>query len=154
VTVEQYWEDFRVGDSVQIGSRKVSRAEIIEFASKYDPQPFHVDDEAARQSMFGGLIASGWHTCAMVMRMMCDFYLLRSASMGSPGIDRLKWLKPVRPDDVITTHRTTLESRPSGSRPDMGIVKFLWEVYNQHGEVVMTMEGYGLFGRRHPGAVR
>jgi acyl dehydratase len=154
VAPEHYWEDFKVGDKVQIGSRKVSREEIIEFASKYDPQPFHVDENAAQQSMFGGLIASGWHTCAMVMRMMCDHYLLRSASMGSPGIDRLKWLKPVRPGDVITTRRTTLESRPSASRPDMGIVKFLWEVHNQHGETVMTMEGYGLFGRRSPGAPR
>ncbi|HWQ37557.1 MAG TPA: MaoC family dehydratase [Burkholderiales bacterium] len=147
-----YWEDFKIGEKVVLGSKRVTREEIIEFASRYDPQPFHVDERAAKESVYGGLIASGWHTCALVMRVMCDSYLLQSASMGSPGIDNLKWLKPVRPNDVITTHRTTLESRASRSRPDMGIVKFLWEVVNQRAETVMTMEGYGLFGRRNPGA--
>jgi len=152
VSFRYYWEDFKVGERIHLGSKLVTREEIIEFASKYDPQPFHVDEAAAGQSIYGGLIASGWHTGAMVMRMMCDAYLLRAASMGSPGLDSLKWLKPVRPGDRISAYRTTLESRASKSRPEMGIVKFFWEVLNQHAETVMSMEGYGLFGRRDPGA--
>ena len=148
---ELYWEDFRTGERVEIGSRLLTRDEIVEFASKYDPQPFHVDDAKARESMFGGLIASGWHTCALVMRMMCDAYLTRSASLGSPGIDNLKWLKPVRPGDTIRGYRTTLETRASKSKPDVGLVKSLWEVLNQNDELVMTMEGYGMFRRRNPG---
>lgn len=149
-----HWEDFRVGERHELGSLQVSREDIIAFASKYDPQPFHVDEAMAKQSMFGGLIASGWHTCALVMRMMCDSYLLRSASVGSPGIDNLKWLKPVRPNDRLRGFRTTLEVRGSKSRPEVGLVKSLWEVFNQRDEMVMTMEGYGMFRRRNPGSER
>ena len=148
----RFWEDFKVGEVEQIGGKKVERDEVIDFARQYDPQPFHVDEAAAKQSMYGGLIASGWHTCSMVMRMMCDAYLLQSASVGSPGIDNLKWLKPVRPGDTIRARRTTLESRTSKSRPEIGIVRNLWEVFNQDGELVMTMEGYGMFRRRDPEA--
>ena len=151
MSYKHYWEDFKVGERVRLGSKRVTREEIVEFATRYDPQPFHVDEAAARNSIYGGLIASGWHTGAMVMRMMCDAYLLEAASMGSPGLDSLKWLKPVRPDDRITTYRTTLESRGSRSRPEMGIVKFFWEVLNQDDELVMSMEGYELFARRDPG---
>jgi acyl dehydratase len=111
-----------------------------------------VDEAAAKRSIYGGLIASGWHTCAMVMRMMCDAYLLDSDSVGSPGIDNLKWLKPVRPGDTISARRTTLETRASKSKPDIGIVNNLWEVFNQKGEMVMSMQGYGMFRRRHPGS--
>jgi acyl dehydratase len=148
----RHWEDFKVGEIEQIGGRKVEREEVIDFARRFDPQPFHVDEAAAAQSMYGGLIASGWHTCALVMRMMCDAYLLKSASVGSPGIENLKWLKPVRPGDTIRAQRTTLDSRTSKSRPDIGIVRNLWEVFNQHGELVMTMEGYGMFKRRDAAA--
>lgn len=148
----RFWEDFKVGEVEQIGGKKVERDEVIDFARQFDPQPFHVDEAAAKQSIYGGLIASGWHTCSMVMRMMCDAYLLQSASVGSPGIDSLKWLKPVRPGDTIRARRTTLESRTSKSRPEIGIVRNLWEVFNQEGELVMTMEGYGMFRRRNPGA--
>lgn len=148
----RFWEDFKVGEVEQIGGKKVERDEVIDFARQFDPQPFHVDEAAAKRSMYGGLIASGWHTCSMVMRMMCDAYLLQSASVGSPGIDNLKWLKPVRPGDTIRARRTTLESRTSKSRPEIGIVRNLWEVFNQEGELVMTMEGYGMFRRRNPGA--
>lgn len=148
----RHWEDFKVGEVEQIGGRKVEREEVIDFARRFDPQPFHVDEAAAAQSMYGGLIASGWHTCALVMRMMCDAYLLKSASVGSPGIENLKWLKPVRPGDTIRAQRTTLDSRTSKSRPDIGIVRNLWEVFNQHGELVMTMEGYGMFKRRDAAA--
>jgi acyl dehydratase len=148
----RYWEDFKVGEVEQIGAKRVGKDEIVAFAAQYDPQPFHVDAAAAQQSMYGGLIASGWHTCAMVMRMMCDAYLLHSASVGSPGIDHLKWLKPVRPGDTIRAQRTTLETRASKSRPEIGIVSNLWEVFNQDGEMVMSMQGYGMFRRRNPGS--
>ena len=141
-----------VGEVEQIGGRLVDKDEVVAFAKQYDPQPFHVDEAAAKQSMYGGLIASGWHTCAMVMRMMCDAYMLQSASVGSPGIDNLKWLKPVRPGDTISARRTTLEARTSKSRPDIGIVNNLWEVFNQDGEMVMSMQGYGMFRRRNPGS--
>ena len=148
----RYWEDFKVGEVEQIGGKRVDKDEIIAFALQYDPQPFHIDEAVAKQSMYGGLIASGWHTCAMVMRMMCDAYMLRSASVGSPGIDNLKWLKPVRPGDTINARRTTLETRESKSKPHIGIVNNLWEVFNQDGEMVMTMQGYGMFRRRNPGS--
>ena len=150
--ITRYWEDFKVGEVEQIGGKQVDREELIEFAKQFDPQPFHVDEAAAKQSIYGGLIASGWHTCAMVMRMMCDAYLSHAASVGSPGIDNLKWLKPVRPGDTISARRTTLETRASKSKPDIGIVNNLWEVFNQNGEMVMSMQGYGMFLRRNPGS--
>jgi len=150
MTPTYFWEDFKVGESSEMGRRLVDRDEMIAFAQNFDPQSFHVDEAAAKASMFGGLIASGWHTCAMVMRMMCDSYLLDSASLGSPGVENVKWVKPVRPGDTIRAMRTVLESRRSGSRPGMGIVKTRWEVFNQSDELVMTMEGYGLFKVRDP----
>lgn len=146
-----YWEDFHVGDVAPMGETLVDKDEVIRFASAYDPQPFHIDEAAARESMYGGLIASGWHTVSMVMRMMVDSYLSKSASLGSPGVDQVRWLKPVRPGDRIRAQRHVLETRASNSRPDMGVVKTRWEVFNQHGELVMTMEGYGMFARRKPG---
>ena len=150
--ITRYWEDFKVGEVEQIGAKRVDKDEIIAFARQFDPQPFHVDEAAAKQSMYGGLIASGWHTGAMVMRMMCDAYLLQSASAGSPGLDNLKWLKPVRPGDTIRAQRTTLETRASKSKPDIGIVSNLWEAFNQDGELVMSIQGYGMFRRRNPGS--
>ena len=147
-----YWEDFKVGETAAMGEMVIDRDEVIAFARAYDPQPFHIDEEAARQSMFGGLIASGWHTCAMVMRMMVDSYLGASASLGSPGVENIRWLRPVRPGDTIRAQRHVVETRVSQSKPDIGIVKSRWEVHNQHGELVMTMEGYGMFQRRNPGA--
>lgn len=148
-----YWEDFHVGDTAPMGEVVVDRDEVIAFASKYDPQPFHIDEAAAQASLYGGLIASGWHTVSMVMRMMVDSYLSKAASLGSPGVDNVRWLKPVRPGDRIRGQRTVLETRPSASRPNMGMVKSRWEVYNQNDELVMTMEGYGMFERRAPGEV-
>ena len=124
---------------------------MLAFASAFDPQPFHLDDAAAKASVFGGLSASGWHTCAMVMRMMCDGYLNDSTSQGSPGIDNLRWLKPVRPGDTLRVRMTTLEARVSAKRPQIGLVRSAWAVFNQHDEQVMSMEGWGMFGRRnHP----
>ena len=147
-----YFEDFRVGETIEMGRRLVDRDEVIRFAKEFDPQPFHVDEAAAKDSFFGGLIASGWHTVGMVMRMMCDSYLLDSASLGSPGVDNVKWLHPVRPGDTIRATRTVMEARTSKSKPDVGIVKSRWEVYNQDEVLVMTMEGYGMFRVRNPGA--
>jgi len=147
-TPRYYWEDFPVGHRLQHGGMPVSREAVLEFARQFDPQPFHVDEEAARASLFGGLCASGWHTCALAMRMMCDAYLLESASLGSPGIDQLRWLKPVFPGDVLRLHMDVLEARPMASKPQVGLVKSRWEVSNQHGEPVLTMEGWGMFRRR------
>ncbi|MGA8006387.1 MAG: MaoC family dehydratase [Burkholderiales bacterium] len=143
-----YWEDFRVGETVAMGSHTFAAEEMIEFARKFDPQPFHIDPVAARNSYFGGLIASGWHTCAIAMRLLCDNYINRSASLGSPGIENVRWLKPVHAGDTISYRRVVLEARPSNSRPDMGLVKSRTEALNQKGEMVMTFEGWGMFGRR------
>lgn len=148
MAIKYYYEDLAATLSDNIGSRSISRDDIVRFAREYDPQPFHVDEEAAKRSAFGGLIASGWMTCSVVMRMMCDAYLLESASLGSPGIENVRWLKPVRPGDTITVVRKTLDARKSASKPDRGIIRSLWEVTNQHGEQVMTMEGLGIFGCR------
>ncbi|MBV8122601.1 MAG: MaoC family dehydratase [Burkholderiaceae bacterium] len=142
------FEDFHAGRVLEFGDRKVTREEIISFASAYDPQPFHLDEEAARRSVLGGLSASGWHTCAMTMRMMCDGYLNHSTSQGSPGLDNIRWLKPVRPGDTLRVRMTVLEARASQSRPAIGLVHSQWEVFNQHDDKVMTMDGWGMFGRR------
>ena len=147
-----YWEDFREGEVREFGQKEVMRDDIVRFAAEFDPQPFHVDDEAAARTMFGGLIASGWHTAAMAMRMMCDAYLLKSASLGSPGIEQLKWLLPVRPGDTLRMRLTVLESRPMQSKPGVGLIRSRHEVLNQHGQAVMQMEGYGMFRRRSPAA--
>jgi acyl dehydratase len=145
-----YWEDFPVGHVREFGSMLVTRESVIEFASQFDPQPFHLDEEAAKHSLFGRLAASGWHTCAMAMRMMCDEYLLDSASLGSPGLESLRWLKPVYPGDTLSVRLTTVESRPMNSRPDVGLVRSKWEVVNQRREPVLAMEGWGMFRRRSP----
>ena len=142
------FEDFIVGQSREFGHRVVDRDEGIAFATAYDPQPLHLDEEAAKASVLGCLSISGWHTCAMVMRMMCDNYLLDSTSQGSPGIDNLRWLKPVRPGDTLRVRMTVQETKASRSRPQIGLVRSSWEVLNQADEIVMTMEGWGMFGRR------
>jgi acyl dehydratase len=146
-----HWEDFPVGSVRQFGAMPVTREAVLDFAAKFDPQPFHLDDAAAEASLFGKLSASGWHTCAMAMRMYCDGYLLNSTSLGSPGIDKLKWHKPVYPGDTLSARFTVLEARPMNSRPDVGLIRSLSEVLNQHGEVVQSMEAWGMFRRRHPG---
>lgn len=147
----RYWfEDFSVGMTVEIPGPVLTRESIMEFARRYDPQPFHVDEEAAKQSAYGGLIASGWHTVSLAMRMICDAYLLDAASLGSPGVNQVRWLKPVRPGDAIRLRMTVLEAKPSASKPDRGTVLHRWEILNQKDEVVMNMEGYGMFRRRSP----
>ena len=148
MTAKYYWEDLFVGKVIELGPREVSREEIIEFARRYDPQPFHTDEAAAKNSIYGGLIASGWHTCAMMMRMVYDGLLVHAASLGSPGVDAVRWLKPVRPGDMLRARMTIVESRPSSSKPDRGVIKAKWEVSNQKDELVMTMEGMGMYRRR------
>jgi acyl dehydratase len=146
---KRYFEDFRVGEVVELGSRGVSEAEIIRFATEFDPQPFHIDPVRARDSAFGGLVASGWHTVALYMRLLVDGFVATVAnSMGSPGVDKIEWLKPVRPGDTLTGRVTIIEMIPSKSRPDRGTIKSLGEMINQHGETVMTTRGVGFFGRR------
>ena len=146
----RFWEDFPVGKVREFGHMPVTREAVLAFARQFDPQPFHVDDEAAKSSLFGRLAASGWHTCAMAMRMMCDAYLLDAASLGSPGLEKLKWHKPVFPGDTLHMRMTVLEARPLASRPGVGLVRSHWEVSNQDGELVQSMEGYGMFRRRPP----
>jgi acyl dehydratase len=141
-----YFEDFRVGETVEIGRHVLTEAEILDFARKYDPQPFHTDPERAKTSIYGGLIASGWQTCAIAMRVLCDGYLNGAASMGSPGMEEIRWMKPVRPGDTLIVKRTIEEARPT-SKPDRGLVLSRTDVYNQRDEHVMMMRGYGLFGR-------
>ena len=143
-----YWEDFPPGDVMEMGSHTFTEAEIIAFARQFDPQPFHIDPEAARASYFKGLIASGWHTCSVAMRLMVDKYVGRSASLGSPGLDNIRWLAPVRAGDTIHYRRTITAARPSESKPGIGLVHSRWEAVNQRGELVMTMEGWAMFGRR------
>ena len=148
-TVETlYWEDFKVGETVAMGTHTFVEEEMIDFARKFDPQPFHIDPTAAKESHFGGLIASGWHTCAIAMRLICEDYLNSSASLGSPGIENVRWLVPVRAGDTLSYRRVVLEARTSKSRPDMGLVKSRTEAVNQKGETVLTFEGWGMFGRR------
>lgn len=145
------FDPFRVGDTFELGSRTVSQDDIIAFASEYDPQPFHVDPRAATDSMFGGLVASGWHTAAIFMRLLVDGLLLHVDSLGSPGVDELRWLKPVRPGDTVTARFTILEVRESRSRPDTLVVRSRGEAVNQHDETVLTLISIAFFGRRAGG---
>ena len=144
----KYWEDFAIGERAELGRHTFTEEEIVDFARRYDPQPFHIDVEKAGQGPFGGLIASGWQTCAVGMRLMVEGYISRTVSLGSPGIDNIRWLKPVRPGDTIAYRRIVLESRASTTRKGVGLVKHRWEAVNQRGELVLTMEGWGMFGRK------
>lgn len=143
-----YFEDFAPGRVFELGAVEVSEDEIIDFATRFDPQPFHVDPTAAAGTMFGGIIASGWHTCAMCMRLMVDGVLADSSSLGSPGMEQIRWLAPVRPGDRLTARSTVEEARPSSSKPDRGVVTLTTEMENQDGVVVMTMRGMGMYARR------
>jgi acyl dehydratase len=146
-----YLEDFVPGSVREFGPAVVGEAEIIEFARRYDPQPIHTDPEWARTGPFGGLIASGWHTAAVAMRLLVDQYLPTAASLASPGIDELRWLRPVRPGDELRVRVTVIESRPSRSKPDRGLLRSRIEVLEADGSAVMTMIGMNIV-RRRPGA--
>ena len=143
-----FWEDMRVGEVRELGSITPTREDIIAFATQFDQQPFHLDEEAAKASVFGGLCASGWHTCAMAMRLMVTNFLCHTSSMGSPGLEGIKWTKPVFPGDTLSLRATVLENKPMGKRPDIGMTRNLWEMFNQHGDKVLHMEGWGMFRRR------
>jgi acyl dehydratase len=143
-----WWEDFKVGERSEMGRHTFGEEEIVAFARQFDPQPFHLDAKAAAGTPFGGLIASGWHTCAVGMRLMVDQYIGRTVSLGSPGIEDIRWLRPVRAGDTLTYSRTVTESRASTTRAGVGLVKHRWEAVNQSGETVLTMEGWGMYGRK------
>lgn len=143
-----YFEDFAAGQTYDLGSHTVERAAIIDFATAFDPQPFHVDEDLAQQSIYGGLIASGWQTCAIYMRLLCDSLLLRVHSMGSPGVDELRWLGPVRPGDTLSALLRIDEVRTSKSKPDRGIVMTSGEIRNQAGELVLTLKSPLMVRRR------
>jgi len=147
----QYFEDIVVGASRDTGSHTFTEADIVKFASQFDPQPFHIDAAAAGSSIFGGLIASGWHTASVVMRLIVDAAIDVEASLGSPGFDDLTWKKPVRPGDTICARTTCIEKTPSRSRPGVGSARFHTEVFNQNGELIMTMTSIGMMRMRPAG---
>jgi acyl dehydratase len=144
----RYWEDIKAGEVIELGSCTVTKEAMLAFAREFDPQPFHTDEETAKRTIWGGLIASGWHTGSMLMRLFYDGFLKDTVSLGSPGIDELKWNKPVRPGDRLSARMTILETTPSRSKPDRGIIRSQMEVLNQHGEVVMSTRGVNFFARR------
>jgi acyl dehydratase len=141
---QRFFEDYRVGAVYHYGAITVDEAEVIAFAIKFDPQDIHVDPEAAAHGPFGGLIASGWHTAAMMMRLFADNYLSAVASLASPGVDELRWTRPVRPGDKLSIRATVLEANVSRSKPDRGVVRTLIEVLNQNGELVMSCKAINL----------
>src|ERR1041384_336107 len=145
---DRYFEDYVPGSVHDLGTISISESDIVEFARRYDPQAFHIDAEAARRTQFGGLIASGWQTAGLMMRLAVERYLSDAASLASPGVDELRWTQPVRPGDELSVRATVLEARPSTSKPDRGLVRTLFEVRNQRGEIVMTVKGLNMLKRR------
>jgi acyl dehydratase len=148
MTFRYYWEDFTPGRTFEYGSRTLTEAQIIRFASDWDPQRFHTDPQLAKETPYGGVIASGWHTGCVLMRFMCDAYLNEASCIGSPGIEDWKFALPVRPGDTLRYRAKVLEARPSASKPDRGIVKWRWELLNQRDEVPVSMAGTQFFLRR------
>lgn len=143
-----YFEDFTVGREFRTDGATVTESQILDFALAFDPQPFHMDLEAAKQSMFGGLIASGFHSMALSFRLFAQTRALAACSLGSPGVDELRWLKPVRPGDTLRATVQVVEQRPSGSKPDRGIIRLHWTALNQRSEPVLTMTSMQLVKRR------
>lgn len=143
-----HWEDFTPGGVAEYGPRRVTREEMVAFAAEFDPQPFHLDEAAARASLLGGLSASGWHSCCLMMRMLTDGFIGEASFLGAPGVEEVRWLKPLRPGESVTIRATVIEVRASQSRPQMGFVKFLFEMLNAAGEPVMTLTVVPMFGRR------
>jgi len=146
-----YWEDFQPGAVATYGPRLVTREEIVAFAAEFDPQPMHLDEMAARDTLLGGLGASGWHVCCLMMRIIADGYVLNSSSMGGPGIEEARWLAPLRPGTTIRVRSTVLETRASKSRPEMGLTTFRHDVLDDAGSCLMTLTTTQMFGRRQPG---
>jgi acyl dehydratase len=148
--IKVWWEDMEVGQVIDLGSLSPSAEEIVAFAKQFDPQPFHLSEEAGKASVFGGLCASGWHTCSLAMKLMVTNFLQQSSSLGSPGLENIRWIKPVFPGDTLSLTQTVLEKRPMSKRPDVGLLRTKWEMFNQRGDQVLHMEGYGMFRRRSP----
>lgn len=148
--IKYYWEDLEPGLTRDLGTVTLSAEEIKDFAQQFDPQPFHLDEAAGERSIFGNLCASGWHTCALAMKLTVENFLSDSSSMGSPGVENLRWLKPVYPGDTLRLQHTIVESRALRTRADTGMVRAAWDMFNQNGEKVLHMEGYGMFRRREP----
>ena len=146
---ERYFEDYVAGSVHELGTVRVEEDEAIDFARRFDPQPFHTDPEAAKETVFGGLIVSGWYTVSLMMRLYAGRYLSSVSSLGSPGVDELRWIKPVRPGDELSVRVSVLETRRSRSKPDRGIVRSLIEVLDRRGEEVMSMRAVNLV-LRHP----
>ena len=146
-----HWEDFSPGQVTECGSRLITRAEIIAFAAEYDPQPMHLDEAAARASLFGGLVASGWHSCCVLMRMLTDGMLAETSFMGAPGVEEVQWLAPIRPGARVKARATVLETRASRSRPGVGFVKFRLELVDASDQPIMSLMVSPMFGRRDAG---
>ena len=149
---DRYFEDYVEGDVHHFGTIAVEADEMIAFAKRFDPQAMHTDPEAAKSGPFGGLIASGWHTAGLMMRLYVEHYLTHVANLASPGLDELRWLKPVRPGDTLSVRVTVLKTVPSKSKPDRGAVTSFVEVINQAGEVVMTFKVVNIIAKRPPGS--
>jgi acyl dehydratase len=147
-----HWEDFKTGDVAVYGPRLVTRQGIVAFAAEFDPQPMHLDEAAGGASLFGGLGGSGWHSCALMMRMMVDGFLHDSTSMGAPGVEEVRWLKPLRPDTRVRLRTTVLETRSSKSRPKMGLTRIRYDLLDEADAVITTMTSTMMLGRRNPEA--
>ena len=145
-----HWEDFQPGAVAVYGPRLVTREEIVAFAAEFDPQPMHLDEAAASATILGGLSASGWHSCCLLMRMIADGFILDSSSMGGPGVDEVRWLKPLRPGTRVRIRSTVLDTRTSSSRPEMGLVKFQFEMLDVADTILTTLTTTLMFGRRQP----
>lgn len=152
MTDKLYFEDLEVPSTETFGAYPVTREAVLDFAEKFDPQPFHLDDEAAKHSIFGRIAASGWHTSAITMRIMVDNRIGKYASVGGAGVDKLRWVKPVYPGDTLSVRATLFAKRRSKSRPEIGFIHSRHETLNQHGEVVMTYESTGIVAVRDPSA--
>lgn len=146
---DRYFEDYITGSVYEFGSIVVEEKDILDFAQRFDPQAFHLDHDKAKKSQFGGLIASGWHTAAMTMRLLVDHYISKVAGMGSPGSGPIRWIRPVRPGDELSIRVTILKATRSRSKPDRGIVRAFVETMNGHGEVVMTRIAAGILRCRN-----
>jgi acyl dehydratase len=147
-----YWEDFKAGDVAIYGPRLVTREEIVGFAAEFDPQPMHMDEATASATLLGGLAGSGWQSCALMMRMIADGFLLHSASMGSPGVEEVRWLRPLRPGIEVRLRVTILDTRSSKSRPEMGLTRIRYDLIDQADAVITTMTSTMMLGRRQAGA--
>jgi acyl dehydratase len=145
---QRFFEDYEAGRSYEFGAITVSEAEIVEFARRFDPQDFHLDPQKAAASRFGGIVASGWHTVGLAMRLFVDHYISHVASLASPGVDEIRWPNPLRPGDTLRIRVTVLEARPSRSKPDRGIVRASVEAMNQRDELVLSMIVVSFIGRR------